>query len=106
VGEMIAAAVLFTLVVAGLILVQARSTRRRGRIFDERSVGASAKRYAVFYVPFAISSLVRPPDEWWPWYSIGVGLLIAGLGFAYLRLDERYQTRRLAQGDYGRHDLV
>jgi hypothetical protein len=105
-GELIAAAVILTLMVSAVIVVEMRSVRRRGRILDERSLGAHALYYAAFYLPLTILSALRAPDDWWPWYSIGVGLIIACLGFAYLRLGERYQSRRLAKGDYGRHDLV
>ena len=104
--ELAAAAVILTLTMAAMIVVEVRSVRRRGRILDERALGAHAARYAVFYLPLSILGLVRAPDDWWPWYAIAVGVLVAGLGFAYLRLDERYQARRLATGDYGRHDIV
>ena len=49
---------------------------------------------------------VRPAEDWQPWFSIGAGVLVAGTGLAYLRLEQRYQARRLASGDYGRYDLL
>lgn len=105
-GELVAAAVVVTMMVVAVIVMEMRKVRRRGRILDERSLGAHAVHYAIFYVPMTILGVLRTPDDWWPWYSIGVGIVIACLGFAHLRLGERYQARRITRGDYGRHDLV
>ena len=105
-AELIDAAVVLTVTLVVAVVIGRRWIRRRGTILDERSLGAHAAYYAAFYLPLSIVAIVPAPDNWWPWYSVAVGVLIACLGFAYLRLEERYQVRRLARGDYGRHDLV
>ena len=33
-------------------------------------------------------------------------MLVAGVSFAWLRWDDRYQAGRLARGDFGRYDLL
>lgn len=104
--ELVAAVGVLTVTVVVAVVSGRRWVRRRGRILDERSLGAHVAYYAAFYLPLSILTIVRAPDDWWPWYSVAVGVLVACLGFAYLRLEERYQVRRLARGDYGRHDLV
>ena len=80
--------------------------RRRGKILDERAVGAHAARFFPMYFVVFAAGVFNPGPEWQPWYSIGVGIVVAVAGFAYLRLDDRYQTRRLAAGDYERYDLL
>lgn len=87
-------------------LIERRDGRRRGRILDERAVGAYALRYMpVYFVVFVLFQIHADPARQ-PWFSAGVALLVAGAGFAYLRLDDRYQAHRLASGDYRRGDLV
>ncbi len=94
--------------VSGLFAVLDRpfGGRRRGKILDERAVGAHAVRFLPMYTIVFVASQFRPGDDWQPWYSIGVGLVVALAGFVYVRLDGRYQARRLAAGDYDRYDLL
>lgn len=96
------------IVVGGALLavVEHRLKRRRGRILDERSIRSQPLR---FFIPWLVVfglTFIRPDAGWQPWYAIATGILVALAGFAYLRWDERYQTRRLAAGDYDRYDLI
>lgn len=95
-----------TLIAIVYALASRRWVRRKGRIVDERSVGKNMLMFLMAYAPIVLSGMFRP-DEGWPLpVSIGVAVFIAIGGFAYLRLDERYQARRLAAGDYDPYDLV
>ena len=97
------------IVVVGALLmavVERGLTRRRGRILDERSVRSQPLRFFVPYLVVFGAILFRPETDWQPWYAIVAGALVALAGFAYLRWDERYQTRRLAAGDYDPYDLI
>ena len=86
--------------------IEHRRGRRRGRILDERALGAQVLRFFPLYFIWFVTGSFRPGDAWRPWYSIGVGIVVALTAFAFLRLDDRYQTRRLAAGDYDRYDLL
>ena len=94
--------------VSGLfaVLVRRFGGRRRGKILDERAVGAHAAKFFPMYLIVFVAGQLRPGDDWQPWYSISVGLVVALAGFVYLRLDGRYQARRLAAGDHDRYDLL
>lgn len=103
----IAGGVMVLLVVGAVHLVLARRlVRHRGRILDERAIGAQAATFLPMYLIVFAAGLFRPDGDWQPWYSIGVGLVVALAGYVYLRVSDRYQTRRLAAGDYGRYDLL
>ncbi len=97
---------LLLVVCGGFVVLDRRWERRRGRILDERALGAHALKFFPMYFIVFTAGLIRPGDDWQPWYSIGVGVVAALAGFAWLRLDDRYQTRRLAAGDYDRYDLL
>jgi protein-S-isoprenylcysteine O-methyltransferase Ste14 len=79
---------------------------RRGKILDERALGAHAARFFPMYFIVFAAAMFHPGDDWQPWYSIGVGTIVALSGFVYLRLEDRYQARRLTAGDYDRYDLL
>lgn len=96
------------IVIGGLLMavMEHRKGRRRGRILDEQSIRSQPLR---FFVPWLVVFgliLIRPDAGWQPWYAVGAGILVAAAGFVYLRWDERYQTRRLAAGDYDPYDLI
>ncbi|MDO5500292.1 MAG: hypothetical protein Q4F67_11515 [Propionibacteriaceae bacterium] len=92
------------LLIASVILTH-RFTRRRGRLTDERAVNAQFLLAPVaFLAVFIVGQLIEPGTSWW--WLVVAGLAIAAAGYAYLRLDERYQTRRLAARDYGPYDLT
>lgn len=101
-------AALFVIAVggAGVAIIQQRTTRRHGQVLDQRSVGARVWRFAIIYLVLFLLSMNDPPTAWQPWFAVGVGLLAAVGGFAWLRWDARYQGRRLASGDYDRYDLL
>lgn len=83
-----------------------RLERRRGQILDERAIGArAAKFFPMYFIVFA-AAMFHPGEDWQPWYSIGVGTIVALAGVVYLRLEDRYQARRLTAGDYDRYDLM
>lgn len=95
--------------VVGLIsigVVEGRLVRRQGRILDLRSLNAQTWSILAVVGLAPVFSLFDPGDSWQPWYSIGVGVLIAGSAFGGLRRMELYQRRRLAKGDYHRYDLI
>lgn len=87
-------------------VVQQRRSRGRGRVSDQRALGARALRFALLYAVLFVLGQIRPPDTWQPWYSLGSAMLAAAGVFALLRWEERYQVRRLTAGDYGRYDLL
>lgn len=96
------------LLVVGVVhvVLDRRLVRHRGRILDERSIGAQAATFLPMYFVVFATTLFQPDGDWQPWYSIGVGLVVALAGYVYLRVIDRYQARRLAAGDYHRHDLL
>lgn len=100
-------AALAVLVVGALVvtLAQRRTARSHGQILDERAIGARALRFGALYLVLFL--LLQFGDAaWQPWYALGTGLAAALGSFAWLRWEDRYRTRRLAAGDFGRHDLV
>lgn len=81
-----------------------RFTRRKGRLTDDRAVTTHYARYFLLMLPVFVVPVVVTPDA--PiWVMVGAGAVVAAGVFAYLRLDERYQVKRLASGDYGPYDL-
>ena len=101
----IAAIVVLIVGSAGYWVAERHWTRRRGRILDERALG-HAIRYVPFYAALFLIGQIPVPGDWQPWFSIVGGLVATVLAFAYIRLDERYPVKRLAAGDFSRHDLV
>ena len=101
----IAAVVVLIIGSVGYWVAERHWTRRRGRILDERTLG-HAIRYVPFYAALFLIGQIPVPGDWQPWFSIVGGLAATVLAFAYIRLDERYQVKRLAAGDFNRHDLV
>ena len=101
----IAAIVVLIIGSAGYWVAERHWTRRRGRILDERALG-HAIRYVPFYAALFLIGQIPVPGDWQPWFSIVGGLAATVLAFGYIRLDERYQIKRLAAGDFSRHDLV
>lgn len=96
-------------IVVGFVAISAADRRRRlrhGRIVDGRSMRSNALRFGVGWVAAYLILILRPDDRAQPWFAIGAGLVIAVAAFIYLRWDERSQMRRLATGDYDRHDLI
>ncbi|WP_147243126.1 hypothetical protein [Acidipropionibacterium virtanenii] len=79
---------------------------RHGRVLDQRSIGSGFLRFIPMWAVVFGLVIVRPDADWQPWYAIGTGLVVAVVGFGYLRWDERYQMRRLAADDYDRNDVV
>lgn len=105
-GLWLAAFLVLGIGTAAILVVQRRFIRRRGRVLDERSVGARAWRFALGYLAFFLFTMFDPPAGWQPWFAIAAGGVVTAAGFAFLRWDARYQDRRLADGDYERHDLL
>jgi hypothetical protein len=101
----IAAVVVLIVGSAGYWVAERHWTRRRGRILDERTL-SHAIRYLPFYAALLLIGQIPAPGDWQPWFSIVGGLAATVLAFGYLRLDERYQVKRLGAGDFSRHDLV
>ena len=101
----IAAIVVLIVGSAGYWVAQRHWTRRRGRILDERTL-SHAILHVPFYAALFLIGQIPAPGDWQPWFSIVGGLAATMLAFGYIRLDERYQIKRLAAGDFGRHDLV
>lgn len=83
-----------------------RRQRRRGRILDQRAMGARALPFMALYLVMFLLLQIGPPDDWQPWYALAVGVVAALGGFAWLRWDDAYQARRLAAGDFGKYDLL
>ncbi len=108
-GQLMLKVIGLVVTLGGLAVITAvdkRRRRRHGRILDERSMRQQPLRFIIIWaVLFGLIS-IRPDAGWQPWYAIGAGLAITVAGFVYLRLDERYQIRRLAAGDYDRYDLI
>ena len=80
--------------------------RQRRRVLDQRTLGAGWWRFALVYLGIVLLALFEPPADWQPWFAILSGLVVAVLGFAWLRWESRYQERRLSTGDYHRLDLL
>ena len=102
-------AVAAVVLVVGALLVtvtQRRHARGRGQLLDQRAIGARALRFALLYAVLFVLVQFTPSEAWQPWYSLGVGLLTAVGGFAWLRWEDRYRIRRLTAGDFGRYDLL
>lgn len=99
------------LLIAGALVLLAvtwvlswRFTRRKGRLTDDRAVTTHFARYLLLMLPVFVVPVVIAPDA--PiWVLVAAGAVVAVGVFAYLRLDERYQVKRLASGDYGPYDL-
>lgn len=98
--------VLFSISLVPLLL----APRARRRVTDDRSVGAQMGRFFALWLPMAavILLLQANRDQAWThsWWVLTLAALFVGGGnFAYLRLDQRYQNRRLEQGDFRSWDL-
>lgn len=89
-------------------IVGRRYQRRGKRIFDDRTLGVHLAGYLPLniIVVIGVAGYFRPGDGWQPWYSIGIGALVALAGFVLMRLEDRHQARRLAAGDYTRYDVL
>lgn len=81
--SMIGVGMLILVAVGGVFTVLDRrfSGRRRGKILDQRALGAHAARFIPMYTIVFVASQFRPGDDWQPWSSIGVGLVVALAGF-------------------------
>lgn len=90
----------------GYALAMYRQSRGRGQVLDQRAIGARAVRFALLYAVLFVMGQVEAPADWQPWTSLGMGLIAAVGGYAWLRWEDRYRVRRLAAGDYGRYDLL
>lgn len=91
---------------AGFTIVQRVGVRRHGQVMDRRALGARGWRFPLAYGVLFLIAQIDPPAAWQPWYSIAAGLVAAAVGYGWLRWEDRYQTRRLAAGDYHRNDLL
>lgn len=90
---------------AGFVL-DARTKRRRGQITDGRAVAARLGWYAAtLLVPMFVGQWVIRALNW-PLRGVVFGAVMAVGGFVYLRLDERYQLRRFAEGDVKPGDVT
>lgn len=105
-GQGIAALVILLAGIAGVVLAQRRLTRRRGQVFDQRALGARMWRFALLYLVLFLLTMIEPPTNWQPWFAIGIGIVAGAGAFAWLRWEDHYQNRRLANGDYDRYDLL
>jgi len=105
-GHLAVAAVVLLVGALVVTVAQRRQARGRGQLLDQRAIGARAARFALLYAVLFVLVQFTPPEVWQPWYSLGVGLLIAVGSFAWLRWEDRYRIRRLTAGDYGRYDLL
>lgn len=105
-GQWVAVLVVVIVGLVPTVIVQHRVVRRRGQVLDQRALGARAWRFAAVYLVLALLTILDPPAAWQPWFAIGVGILAAAGGYAWLRWEARYQDRRLANGDYERYDLL
>lgn len=105
-GQGIAALAILLAGCAGVVLVQRRLTRRRGQVFDQRALGARMWRFALLYLVLFLLTMIEPPTNWQPWFAIGIGIVAGAGAFVWLRWEDHYQNRRLANGDYDRYDLL
>lgn len=105
-GQAIAGLVLLLAGSAAVVFVQRRLTRRRGQVLDQRALGARMWRFALLYLVLFLFTMIEPPTNWRPWFSTGVGIMAGAGAFAWLRWEDHYQNRRLANGDYDRYDLL
>ena len=101
-------AAIAVLVVGSLVFAVAlhRQARGRGQVLDQRALGARTLRFALLYAVLFVLGQVEAPPDWQPWYSLGVGLIAAVGGYAWLRWEDRCRVGRLAAGDYDRYDLL
>ncbi len=105
-GQWIAALLIVVVGCTAIAVLQRRIVRRRGQVIDQKALGARAWRFALIYAALLLLTMIEPPESWQPWFAIGIGLIAAAGGFAWLRWDAHYQNRRLANGDYDRYDLL
>lgn len=93
------------LLLAGAFALAQRTTRRRGRVLDGRAVRAHMGHDAVFLAPVVIGgNLLRHTTSLA--LLVAFGVLVSVLVLAYLRIESRYDARRLATGDHEPWDLV
>lgn len=97
------AVIAFALFLVGIAVIL-RFTRRRGRLTDDRAVGLTMAAYAPFGLVVGLAGMLAR-DATDRRLTALVALAVALAGFAYLRIIERYQARRLAAGDHGPYDL-
>lgn len=90
----------------GFIMVRERLARRHGELVDNRFIGAAAVRVIPALIALVFLVIREPPQDTQPWYSIGLGLVIAFAVFAYMRWADRYKARRLTADDYDRANLL
>lgn len=88
-----------------LVWLETRITRRRGRIVDERAFGAYVVRILPITVLFAAIRMISVPTSWQPWPALAAGLLVGVIGWVFMRMDERYQERRIVAGDYDQYTM-
>lgn len=105
-GHIVAALVVLALGTLGVLWAQRVFVRRRGQVLDQRAIGARMWRFALVYPVLAVLGMVDVPSGWQPWFALGAAALVAGVSYAWLRWDDRYQAGRLARGDFGRYDLL
>lgn len=101
---------LIPVIIAVVLLVAAlwsnqHFTRRKGRLLDDRATSAHMKRYFLFMAP-----VIAAPTLLGGGHSltllIPLGLVVAVLGFTYMRAETRSENKRLAAGDFKPWDLV
>jgi Flp pilus assembly protein TadB len=63
-------------------------------------------RFALLYLVLVLLAMIEPPAGWQPWFALSVGVVAGAGAFVWLRWENRYQLRRLANGDYDRYDLL
>ncbi|WP_232549872.1 hypothetical protein [Propioniciclava soli] len=81
-----------------------RSRRRTGRLTDDRGVLAHGGFFTIAYVTMVlVGQVLRDPGRS-AWWYVAVFALVTPAVFAYLRLQEAYEVRRLTRGDYGPYD--
>lgn len=91
---------------AAAIVLGALTTRRRGRVTDGAAVGSGMGRYALLLLPAMLILQFLASGLDLPWRSLVGGATFGLASLLYLRLEERYQVRRLARGDLGPGDLT
>lgn len=93
------------LLLAGALVLAQRTTRRRGRVLDGRAVRAHMGHYAVFLAPVVVGgNLLRQTTSLA--LLVAFGVVVSGFVLAYLRIESRYEAKRLAAGGYEPWDLV
>lgn len=90
---------------AGLALVvDVRSRHRRTRLSDDRAVGVNFGVYFLTMPLFFLAWLfLDTPPKWWQAGLLGLAMF--GGYLSYARIIQRYELRRLADGDYSPYDL-